>query len=171
MSSVCRLPSAVCRLPSAVCSLPSAVYHIPSAVWRLLSAVCRLRAYRPHIIGYDWNGKIHEQSKCICTKLYERSETNFSSKLNEQSELISISTNSGRHHPRCLWTFGCPKIILRRKYLNGENKLASNFHVIWFISLLLLSLLRYPLIYTSPLVGRVLRHILSLTIENYLMNG
>ena len=35
--------------------------------------------------------KIHERSRCIYTKLYEQSEPNFS-KLNERSELISIST-------------------------------------------------------------------------------
>ena len=63
------------------------------------------------------------------------------------------------------------KRFQRRKYLYGENELATNFHVMWFISLLLLSLLRYPLIYTSLLVVRVLIHILSLTTEHYLMNG
>ena len=77
---------------------------------------------------------------------------------------------SGRHHPGCLWIFG-GKTILLRKYLYGENELAANFHVMWSISLLLLSILRYSLIYTSPLVVRVLRHRLSLTTENYLLNG
>ena len=71
----------------------------------------------------------------------------------------------------CLRIFGGQKELLRRKYLYGENELATNFHVMWFISLLLLSLLRYPLIYTSPLLVRVLIHILSLTTESPLMNG
>ena len=62
------------------------------------------------------------------------------------------------------------KKMLRRKYLYGENEPAANFHVMWFIYLLFLSLLRYPSIYISPLVVRVLRHILSLTMGNYLMN-
>ena len=43
------------------------------------------------MIVHDRNGKIHERSECICTKLYERREPTFS-KLNKQSELISIST-------------------------------------------------------------------------------
>ena len=59
----------------------------------------------------------------------------------------------------------------RRKYFYGENELAANFHVMWFISLLLLLLLRYHLIYTSPLVVIVLRRILSLPTDIYLMNG
>ena len=63
-----------------------------------------------------------------------------------------------------------PKKLLRRKYLYGENEIAAKFHVMWFISLLLLSLLGYPLIYTYLLVVKVLRHILSLTTESYLMN-
>ena len=91
-------------------------------------------------------------------------------------QLLSDQVNghfihSGRHHPVCLWGFLRPKTILRRKYLYGENKLTANFHVMWFISLLLLVLLRYPLIYAAPLVVSVLRNILSLTTENYLMNG
>ena len=56
-------------------------------------------------------------------------------------------------------------------YLYGENELTASFHVVWFVSLVSLSLLRFPLIYSYPLVVRVLRPILSLTTENYLMNG
>ena len=41
------------------------------------------------------------------------------------------------------------KKLPRRKYLYGENKIFANFHVMWFISLLLLSILRY----LSPSVG------------------
>ena len=62
------------------------------------------------------------------------------------------------------------KKIPLRKYLHCENELSVNFHVMWFIYLLFLLLLRYPLICISPLVVRVLRHILSLTTENHLMN-
>ena len=63
------------------------------------------------------------------------------------------------------------KKVLKRKYLYVKNELAANFHVMWFISVLLLSLLRYPLICTSQLLVIVLRHVLSLATENYLMNG
>ena len=93
------------------------------------------------------------------------------SKLNEQSELISVSTNSGRHHPGCLGIFGGQNKLPRRTYWCDQNELAAKFHVMWFISLLLVSLLRYPLIYIFLLVVRVLRHILPLTTEKYSMDG
>ena len=79
--------------------------------------------------------------------------------------------NSGRHHRGCLWIFGDQRELLRIKHLYGESELVVNFHVMWFIYLLLLSLLIYSLIYTSPLAVRLLRHILSLTTEHYLMKG
>ena len=53
--------------------------------------------------------------------------------------------------------FWRPKKLLRRKYLHVKNKLAANFHVIWFIHLLILALLGHPLIYTCLLVVKVLR--------------
>ena len=89
---------------------------------------------------------------------------------NMQSVFLFI-VYSGRHHPGCLWDFGGQKELQRRKYLYIKNKLAANFHVVWFISLLLLLLLIYPLVYTFLLVVKVLRHIFSLTTENCLMNG
>ena len=79
--------------------------------------------------------------------------------------------NIGRHHPVCLLVFGIQKELPRRKYFYSEKELAANFHLMWFISLFLLSLLIYPLIYLYLLVVRVLRYILSLTTENHLMNG
>ena len=66
--------------------------------------------------------------------------------------------------------FQISKRTSKKKYLSGENKLAANFHEMWLICLLLLSILRYPWIYISPLIVKVLRHILSLTMEKYLMN-
>ena len=84
---------------------------------------------------------------------------------------IQICIYSGRHNWGCLCTSGGPKKLLRRKYLYGKNDPAVNFHVMWFNSLLSMSLLRHPLIYSSPLVLRVLIQIISLPTENYLMNG
>ena len=78
-----------------------------------------------------------------------------------------VQIDIGRHNQGCLWIFGGQKELLRKKYLYGENELAANFHVMWFISLLLFSLLRYPWIYTSSLVVTFLRHVLSLTTERY----
>ena len=81
------------------------------------------------------------------------------------------ATYIGRHHPVCLLVFGIQKELPRRKYFYSEKELAANFHLMWFISLFLLSLLIYPFIYLYLLVVRVLRYILSLTTENHLMNG
>ena len=40
--------------------------------------------------------------------------------------------------------FWRPERTSKKKYLYGKNELAANFHVIWFIFLLLLSSMRYP---------------------------
>ena len=82
-----------------------------------------------------------------------------------------IHFHSGRQHRGGLWIFGGQKELLRKIYLLDENKLAASFHVMWFISILILSLLRYPWMYNYPLVVILLRHIFSLTTEKYLMNG
>ena len=122
--------------------------------------------------SYDWLRPEWQNTKSKRVYLYQNlwAKRDLFLEFSEQIELISISTNSGRHHPGCLWIFGGKK-LLRRKYLYGENELAVKFHVMWFISLFLLTLLRYPLIYIHMLVVRVLRHILSLTADNYLMIG
>ena len=128
----------------------------------LLSLICRLPyavCAPKYLIGLATTGMAKYTSKVSVFVPNSTSEGSpILSKINERSELISISTNSGRHHPGCLFISGG---------LYGENELAAKFHVMWFISLSLLSLLGYPLTYISLLVVRLLKHILSLTKEIY----
>ena len=137
------------------------------------------------MIGYNWNGRIHKQIECICTKIYvrsglisisnkidERSEWAsavyhlpsaicapkdliwlaatgmekytskasilvpiymseaspiFFLKLNKRSRLISISTNSGRYHPGCLWVFGGQKNFQEENIYMVKTSLPRTF--------------------------------------------
>ena len=88
---------------------------------------------------YDWLLAWEGQLKLVC--IYNES---------------MLSIYSDRHHPGCHWSFGGQNKLTRREYLCSENELAANFHVMWFISLFLLSLLIYTLIYTFSVVRDIM---------------
>ena len=93
--------------------------------------------------AYHPRKKIFSETKLSHSPLY--THTRFTRHL----PLIN-TIHSGRHHPGCLWIFELKKTS-KKKYLYGKNELDANFHVMCFIYLLLLSLLRYPLRYISPM--------------------